>query len=193
MESNSSISLLIKELNEGNEQAFEQIYKLLSPKVFAFALSLVNDRSDAEEILQEVFTKLWDKRFDLSPQGSLESYLFTSTRNILLNVLRKAEYHQGFVDYKLHVNEDEADLSHEMDYQELKSIYEYAIDKLSPRKREIYILNHKEALSCQEIAEKLGISVKSVRNQMDSASMEIRKHVRHRWVIGMLIVGFFIK
>jgi RNA polymerase sigma-70 factor (ECF subfamily) len=184
---------LIKQLNDGDEQAFDRIYKLFSPRVFSFALSLSKNRVEAEETVQEVFLKIWDKRYELSPAGSFESYLFTLSKNAILNNIRKTNYHRLFVESKQHDPESVPPLDQDLNYKELEGLYQKAIDKLSPRKREIFILNRTHALSYPEIAQRLGISTKTVRNQMDAASSEIRLYLSRLGFTGMLILSLFVK
>lgn len=189
----SEIQVLIKQLNKGSEQAFDCLYKHFSPRVFSFALSLSKDRAEAEETVQEVFLKIWDKRYELSPSGSFESYLFTMSRNRILNNIRKMDYHRIFLEYKQYNSELNPAPDQELDCKELEDVYKKAIEKLSPRKKEIFVLNQTHDLSYPEIAQKLGISIKAVRNQMDAASTEIKHFVSRLGITGMLILSLFIK
>jgi len=191
METHLDIQLLIRQLNEGNEKAFDRIYKIFSPRVFSFAFSFLRDRSEAEEIVQEVFLKIWDKRQHLSPSGSFESFLFTISKNTILNNIRETKYHRVFLEYKRFNPDPDPVLDHELNCRELETIYQEAIDKLSPRKKEIFILNQKHALTYNEIAQKLGISIKTVRNQMDAASAEIRHLISRLEITGLLILFLF--
>lgn len=193
MEANPNIQMLIEQLNRGNEQAFDRIYRTFSPRVFSFALSLLKDKAEAEEIVQEVFIKVWKKHGEISINGSFDSFLFTMTRNSVLNFIRKTEYHRIFLEYQKHNPEPDPELNQEIHFRELETIYEKAIEKLSPRKKEIFILKQKHALSYDEIAQKLGISSKTVRNQMDAASSEIKQLISHLGFTGLLIIALFIK
>lgn len=193
MEAQHDIQLLIRQLNGGSEQAFDRIYRLFSPRVFSFALSLSNDKTEAEEIVQEVFLKLWAKRREISTSGSLESYLFTMSKNALLNSIRKNDYHRVFLDYKRNNPEPDPALDQEIAYRELEGLYHQAIQKLSPRKREIFLLSRKQFLSYDEIAQKLGISTKTVRNQMDAAISDIKQLITRLGFTGLLILTVFIK
>jgi RNA polymerase sigma-70 factor (ECF subfamily) len=193
MERHPDVQLLLRQLNNGGEHAFDQLYKLFSPRVFSFALSLLKDRAEAEEIVQEVFLKVWDKRCELSPLGSFESFLFTMSKNTILNIIRKTGYHRIFLEYKRYNPEPPPALDQELSCNELENLYKKAIDKLSPRKREIFVLNQTHALSYPEIAQKLGISTKTVRNQMDAASTEIKHFISRLGFTGMLILILFIK
>ncbi len=188
-----NIQSLIEQLNRGNEQAFDRIYKTYSPRVFAFATSLLKDKDEAEEVVQEVFIKVWNKRGELSVNGSFESFLFTMTKNDVLNRIRKTDYHRVFVEYKKSNPEPDPELNAEIHYRELESVYSKAIDKLSPRKKEIFLLKQKYALSHDEIAQKLGLSAKTVRNQIDAASAEIKQLISRVGFTGLLIIGYFIK
>jgi len=193
METHPEIQLLIIQLNEGSEQAFDRIYKIFSPRVFSFALSLLSNRTEAEEIVQEIFIKVWERRQEISVSGSFESYLFTICKNAILNTIRNADYHRVFLEYKRYNPEPDPVLDQELNYRELDTLYKKAINKLSPRKKEIFILNRTQALSYPEIAQKLGISIKTVRNQMDAASAEIKDLISRLGFTGMLFLTFFIK
>ncbi len=193
MEAHPDIQLLIMQLNQGSEQAFDRIYKIFSPRVFSYALSLLSNRSEAEEIVQVVFIKIWDRRQKISVAGSFESYLFTMCKNAILNTIRTADYHRVFLDYKQYNPEPDPVLDHELNCRELEVLYYRAINKLSPRKKEIFILNRTQALSYSEIAQKLGISLKTVRNQMDAASTEIKQNISRLGFTGMLFLSIFIR
>lgn len=189
----TEVQILIEQLNKGSEHAFNCLYKYYSPRVFSFALSLSKDCAEAEEAVQEVFLKIWDKRYELSPTGSFESYLFTISKNTILNNIRKMDYHRAFLEYKQH-NPGQSPVSdQELEYQELEDVYKKAIEKLSPRKKEIFVLNQTHDLSYPEIAQKLGISIKTVRNQMDAASTEVKYFVSRLGVTVMLILFLFVK
>lgn len=192
MNKGTNIDFLIKELNKGNVQAFDEIYKLYSQRVYLFALSIAEDSTDAEDVVQEVFIKIWEKRFDLTTTGSFASLLFTITKNSLLNNIRKSNTHLAFIEYKKqNTASSNSNLEDEIHGRELESIYQKAIDCLSPRKREVFILYNKEHLSYIEIAEKLGISPKTVRNQVDNATSEIREFISKMGFTGMLALSLF--
>lgn len=193
METHPDIQLLIIQLNKGNELAFNRIYKIFSPRVLSFAISLLSDRAEAEEIVQMVFVKIWERRQEISVSGSFESYLFTMCKNAILNSIRSADYHRVYLEYKRYNPEPDTFLDQELNCRELETLYKKAINKLSPRKKEIFLLNRTQALSYPEIAQKLGISIKTVRNQMDAASAEIKDLISRLGFTGMLILTFFIK
>ena len=193
MEANPNIQMLIEQLNRGNEQAFDRIYRTFGPRMFSFALSLLKDKAEAEEIVQEVFIKVWNRRKDISATGSFESLLFTMTKNGVLNHIRKTDYHRDYIAYQKNNPEPDPALDQEINYRELETIYQKAIEKLSPRKKEIFILKQKHALSYEEIGQKLGISSKTVRNQMDAASSEIKQLISRLGFTGLLIIALFIK
>ncbi len=187
------IKLLITQLNEGNELAFDSLYKHFAHRVFAFALSLSRNRIEAEDVVQEVFLKVWNKKGGISVSGSFESYLFTICKNSLLNSIRKKEYHRTFIEYKRTHSGSIPTLDDELNGRELEELYQKAIHTLSPRKKEVFVLSQKHALSYLEIAQRLGISVKTVRNQMDAASKDIQHAIARFGITLILIISFFVK
>jgi len=182
----------IAELKVGNLQAFNTLFDRYGKRLFHFSMGYLKSVEDAEEIVQEVFLKIWEKRADLSTEKSLESYLFTIARNGILNTIRKSRYEQAYQNYvKINLGKNIL-LDEELDYNELENAYFAAIEKLSPRRKEIFLLSREQALSNAEIAAKMNISVKTVENQMTSAIFEIRKNLRSLGFSGLIFFELFL-
>ncbi len=193
MKKNQETQLLIRQLNQGNERSFDTLYKHFAPRMFSFALSLSKNRAEAEDVVQEVFLKVWNKKGEISLSGSFESYLFTICKNTILNNIRKTAYHTAFLEYKRAYPASIPDLDEELNGKELEELYHKAVNALSPRKKEIFVLSQKQALSYAEIAQRLGISIKTVRNQMNAASKDIKHIIGHLGITITLIISFFFK
>lgn len=168
----------ISDLKEGNLQAFGILFDRYGKRLYHFSMGYLKSAEDAEEIVQEVFLKIWDKRADLSTEKSLESYLFTIARNVILNTIRKSKYERTYGNFLKIYPEKNVLLDEELNFHELERAYQAAIEQLSPRRKEIFQLSREQALSNAEIAAKMDISVKTVENQMTSAIFEIRKNLR---------------
>lgn len=173
-------------LKEGNLQAFNELFERYGKRLYHFSIGYLKSIENAEEIVQEVFMKIWDNRLELSAQKSIESYLFTIARNGILNTIRKSKSEQTYLNYvKINPGKNVL-LDEELNFNELEKAYHEAIEQLSPRRKEIFLLSREQALSNAEIAEKMSVSVKTVENQMTSAISEIRRNLRSlgfSWII----------
>jgi RNA polymerase sigma-70 factor (ECF subfamily) len=183
---------LIVSLREGDMMAFSVLFDRYAKRLYHFALGYLKSVEESEEIVQEVFLKIWNNREEISLLKSFEAYLFTIAKNGILNTIRKSKSEQAYLNYaKLHPGKNIL-LDEELDFKELEKAYKQSIDKLSPRRKEVYILSREQSLSNAEIAEKLNISVKTVENQMTSAISEIRKNLRNLGFSGIIFFELFL-
>ncbi len=178
-------------LKEGDLQAFNELFDRYGKRLYNFSIGYLKSVENAEEIVQEVFMKIWDNRLELSAQKSIESYLFTIARNGILNTIRKSKSEQAYLNYVKINPEKNVLLDEELNFNELKKAYHEAIEQLSPRRKEIFLLSREQALSNAEIAEKMSISVKTVENQMTTAISEIRRNLRSLGFSGVIFFKLF--
>ncbi len=192
IEPNESLEDWIGLLKEGDAKAFDLLFGRYAKRLYGFAAGYLKSKEEAEEIVQEVFLKIWENRIELSAQKSLESYLFTIARNGILNTIRKSKSEKVYLNYaKLNPSKDVL-LDKELDFRELEKAYHIVIEQLPPRRKEIYLLSKAQSLSNAEIASKLNISVKTVENQMTSALAEIRKNLRSLGFSGIIFFELFL-
>jgi RNA polymerase sigma-70 factor, ECF subfamily len=169
---------LIDQLINGNEKAFNKIFLFYSPKVYNFCRRFSINTSEAEEIVQIVFTSVWENRSRIDPKLSLLSYLFTAARNQILNSLKKKVYQQGFIEYSLFHEIDSSFVTeNEILFNELNLQVEKAINELPPRCREVFLLSRIQELSYREIAEKLSITESTVNTQISKALDYLRQKI----------------
>ncbi len=172
--------------------AFQALFEKYSQKVYHFSLSYLKDKQEAEEIVQEVFLKIWKSREELDTTTSFESFLFTIAKNAILNTIRKEKYVQAYLNYaKLHPGKNVL-LDEELDFNELQRAYQKSIENLPPRRKEIFILSREKNLTNAEIAVKMGISVKTVENQMTSALNDIKRSLRNLGFPGIIFFELFL-
>ncbi len=168
---------LILKLKEGSSEAFQELFDRYGKRIHHFSMSYLKNIHEAEEIVQEVFLKIWNVREALTLDKSLDSYIFTIAKNAILNTIRKAKNEQIYLNYiKLHPTKNIL-LDEELDFKELERVYKHSIEQLSPRRKAIFLLSRERNLSNAEIAQCLDISVKTVENQMTSALAQIKKEL----------------
>ena len=182
---------LIALLRIGSPVAFNRLLDRYSSKIYRFSMSYLKDRYDAEEVVQEVFLKLWKIREELSPERPIDPLLFTIAKNGILNTIRKAKSEQAYLNYAALYPEKDILVDEELNFHELECAYLQAVNQLSPKRREIYKLSREKFLSNAEIADHLGISVKTVENQITSALAGIRRVLRSQGFSFLLFFELF--
>ena len=179
-------------LQKGSYSDFNKLYDLYADRLYGFAYNLTHSSEMAEEIVQEVFLKIWQMREHLSPEYSFRSFLFTIAKNKFLNDLRNRLTLLSYDEYitQLDVTEGgENSTENEFNFNELNEQVLQSKDKLSKRQKMIFEMSKEEGLSNQEIALKLGISEQSVRNQLSSALKVLREKLIR---IGFSFALFFM-
>jgi RNA polymerase sigma-70 factor (ECF subfamily) len=183
---------LILKLKEGSSEAFQQLFDRYGPKIHRFSLAYLKSTQEAEEIVQEVFLKIWNVRGELKSDKSLDSYVFTIAKNAILNTIRKSKNEQLYLDYaKLHPGKNIL-LDDELNFLELERAYKQSIEQLSPKRKQIFLLSREKNLSNIEIAAQLDISVKTVENQMTSALAQIKKELLSAGFSGLIFFELFL-
>ena len=172
---------LLRRLKSGNEQSFKQIYEKYHKSLFQVAKKYLRHSQLAEDAVHDVFIKLWNNRKRLDRSGSLKGFLFTATKNHVLNMLskdkRKVKKHIMLMYEKKVSNMSANNIIALAEYREL---YQRAVDKLPPKRREVFKLRTDEGLTNQEVSQYLDVSIHTVKSQYYKASKFIREYVNER-------------
>ena len=176
-------------LAQKDEAAFEQVFKTHFKRLHAYAYTILRDEVEAEEMVQQVFFKLWERNENLSLSGSVSSYLYRAVHNESLNYIKHQKVrsnHQLHVAYSMK-NEVEHPAKKVMASDLEKKIHT-ALNELPEQCRTIFQMSRFDELKYREIADKLGISVKTVENQMGKAL----KLLRQKLVDFLIFISLFI-
>ncbi len=165
---------LFQKLRVGDENAMHEIFTLYYPSVFFTIKRMLNNQSASEDIAQEVFIDLWNKREQISIVSNFESYLRRMAVNKTLNYIRSQKNNVFHEDLDNIQDLSFIDLEGSDGYKELEELIHQTIDKLPVQCKLIFVLSRFEDYSNKMIAEQLGISVKTVENQMTKAIKFIR-------------------
>ncbi len=166
----------LRRLKQDDERAFDALFRHYSALVYRFAYSYLKSRPAAEEIVQECFIKIWEKRAQLREDMPLKGYLFTTAHHAVLNELRRDQHH-----LRLHgqvAATGPTSVANEVEYQEMEALYLAALDRLPPKQREVFVLSRQQGLSYPEIAERQGVSVKTVEAHIVQALKTLRKYFK---------------
>ncbi|MEQ8415508.1 MULTISPECIES: RNA polymerase sigma-70 factor [unclassified Imperialibacter] len=165
----------MSQLLPDNLSSLEVLFKQHYTELCRYALKLTRNNEVAEEVVQEVFVNFWERREEINISYSVKAYLVASVRNRSINYL-KLQLPKELKKEDVDNLSEKADLSDptQIEYNELYSIVQKAIDLLPDRCKVIFVLSREEGLTYQEIAEKLELSVKTVENQMSIALKKLR-------------------
>jgi RNA polymerase sigma-70 factor (ECF subfamily) len=159
--------------------------------LYRFALGYLKSEAEAEELVQEVFTKIWEKRADLKKELSFKSFLFTIAFNIIRKHFRtKAHLFEYFKTGFF--SEPDMQTSQKITYDSLYQYITELVNQLPERRKEIFLKSRFEGLSIKEIAEKLKISHKTVENQLTDALKFIRTNLNRENIPVILFFFLFI-
>ncbi|MGQ0539793.1 MAG: RNA polymerase sigma-70 factor [Gemmatimonadaceae bacterium] len=174
---------LARRMRLGDERALEIIFRTYYAGLVGFARRYVKSTEIAEELVQDLFFKVWSRRASLGEIDSLKTYLFRAARNTALNHLRRRKLEHDWLERAVSVSADEhvVSVSDEATEGELTEAVRAAVDRLPPRCREVFLLSRDGALTYNEIAKALGISIKTVETQMGRALKALRDSLKaHR-------------
>lgn len=169
--------ILTEGLKEGNPQIFDYIFHYYYSGMVVFAMKYVNEKSIAEDIVQDFFVQLWIKREKIDINTSLKSYFFVSLKNRCIDYLRKKEKQNSTTTDAIGEIGKLTDERNLLIESELRNHINTAIDKLPPACREIFIMNRFEGLKASQIAEKRGTSIRTVETQIARALKIMRKEL----------------
>ena len=183
--------LIVRNLSKGNLLAFNTLYNEYSGRLYRFAYGYLKSQDEAEELVQEVFTIIWEKRATLKEELSFKSFLFTITFNIIKKHFRTNSYLSEF--YKNNTGSDiDTQTSQNISYNSLYQYITELVNQLPERRKEIFIKSRFEGLSIKEIAEKMKISHKTVENQLSDALKFIRTNLNKESITVIIFFVLFI-
>ncbi|MGV8138926.1 MAG: RNA polymerase sigma factor [Mangrovibacterium sp.] len=185
---------LIADLKKGDTSAFETIFRLYSGQLFRFARSYFHTNEDAEEIIQDVFLKLWKHKESIYSSDSLKSYLFQiAYRTIKETFIRKNREDKYKQRIALEYLKAESPELEQADYKLVMKAVDRLIETLPAQRQNIFILNKKEGLTISEIAVYLNITEKTVKNHLSLAMAQLRNEARQKGMAQLLFFFLFYK
>jgi len=190
MKSNSD---LIGLLNEGDIVAFDAIYAQYCHRLYGFVLRYLKNREDTEEIVQEVFLKIWEARQRINSFSSFDSFIFTIAYNSTITLLRKRVTEQKYLN-NIRLRQEIAstpDLIDEIQFKELDERVHSLIYRLTPRQQEIFRLSRDERLTHDQIAQKLNISSNTVKNHIVATLAFLKSELDNGLIVSILFVYLF--
>src|SRR5690606_6709871 len=182
---------LLSLIAEGDERAFERLFTLYATPLAALAKRMLRDEEAKQEVIQEVFLKIWINRDRLEQVEQFNAWIRRMTINECLMYLRRASAYREKLDL---IQQEESHVSNFVDTLHIKEIsraVERAVSTMPPQRRTIYELSRTQGLTAKEIASKLALSHGYVRNALSAALTTIREHLSPYIDITFAIFLFF--
>ncbi|MCK5137381.1 MAG: RNA polymerase sigma-70 factor [Bacteroidales bacterium] len=189
--------ILVKGLKNGDEAAFNELFKNYRVRLHRFVVSIVKLESEAEDIVQQVFLNVWLKRETIDTEKSFSAFLYTIAKNRSLNTLRSSHTNNQFLKDQIwhSIELSRCFTDEKIEYDELLKQVSESLAKLTPQQRKIFEMSRKEGLSHEEIGKELRISKNTVRNHISEAIKQIKKEIELNSdassVISILLLWFF--
>ena len=200
MYSVENIQLNIR-LKEGNPSAFEELFKKTFPRMLGYCKLFIHDQAQANDLVQECFVKLWEKRNTIKSTQSIESLLFVMLRNKCLNFLRDQKLRDFEKNIEL-LKENELQHLYQLDFigKEEKTLEESLIEAIResveklPEKRKLVFIKAKiEGKKNKDVADELGISLKAVEKHLHQAKEQIRTEVLEKFPLLSILIAFILR
>ena len=169
---------LLSSLQLGNEDAFEQLYRIYSLQIFRKILSLVKEEEIAEELLQDVFLRIWEKRESIDPEKSFRSYLYCIAQNLVTDLFRRAAYDRKLLDHLVVATTELYNpIEDRLDLIDGETVLQQALNSLSPQRRKIYMLSKIDGKSYKEISSLLGISTSTINDHVVKGTKSLKMYL----------------
>lgn len=167
---------LIQKLGEDDMAAMEFLYVKYAPQVKSFVYTILKNDADTEDLVHDIFLKIWEERRKISQVTSFRSYLYSMTRNMVYNRLKKAKVHSRFIG-TTSTNQVDQDIEKRLITRDLLQKIRKMMVKLPKQQRDIYEMNRDEDMTYNEISDKLGISPKTVQYHIGKVLIKLKKTI----------------
>ncbi len=194
MKNAKTITDLLLLIQKDDRVAFFHIYERYYKKLYGFVLKYLKQKEDTEEIVQEVFVKIWKSRSKIDAYSSFDSFLFTVAYNATMNMLRKKANETKYIEHikSLQHSHNSPDLVDEIHFNELNNRVQSLLNELTPRQKEIFQLSREQGLSHDEIALKLDISVNTVKKHIANTLAFLKSQIDNDMIVNLLFIFLFL-
>jgi RNA polymerase sigma-70 factor (ECF subfamily) len=166
----------VREIKAGNMESFDHLYRKYFPRLFAFSMHLTRSRTDADEIVQETFIKIWETRERLNPDLPFAGYIIKIARNLIYNKttkrLREADLAFNYSQVQSGASEVTTE---EINYNSLNTLLSEVVNQLPFMQKKVFTMSRLHGMSNQEIASRLQLSQSTVENHINLATRKLKK------------------
>jgi len=180
---------LVKEIKAGSQQAFGEVYDLYSKPLYRNIFRLVKDEFVAEELLQDLFLKIWQHREKIDPEKSFKSFLYKVAENLVYTHFRKIAKDKRMIDHLTNLSTEYDSNAEELIIKkEGHHLLKLAIESLSPQRKHIYTLCKLEGKSYDEVSTELGISTSTIQDHIVKGNKAVKKFLEshHHMAVALI-------
>lgn len=185
--SDQDLLLLLK---QNDERAFDELYLRYWQKIWSVAQNKLQHAAEAEELVQDIFVSLWERRHNLDIQFSLGHYLAISVKYQVIRIINRHGYQKKYTDYARHLPQYEDDVNKQMDFKDLQEALSYYVNQLPEKCKLVYKLSRDEGYSQKQIANYLHIAEKTVEAHLGKAIRFLRSKLVHLLTFLFLLLRF---
>jgi RNA polymerase sigma-70 factor (family 1) len=185
---------LFTQMALGDQQAFAKIFYHYTQRIYGFILSKTKSEELTEEIVQEVFIDIWEKRQMIKDVHNYESYIFTMAVNKTYRFLQNIASEEKLRSQVWASMQTFSNITNEtLDLKYSEQLINEAIEQLSPQRKKVFVLSKKEGLSRHQIAEQLNVSVNTVDNQLREALISIKNYLKKTPGVSVILLMILIR
>lgn len=184
---------LIRRLKKDNIDAFNQLFYAYSSKLYHFAYGYLKSKEDAEEMVQEIFSKIWDKRSDIKEEYQFRSYLFSIAFNYIKKYFRAKALVNKYIEFATLHSDTTEKIEDDVNYNSLKFRVDSLVDKMPEKRKTVFVKSRFEGKNSKEISEEMNISQSTVENHLNQALKFLREHLKDEKLAGLLFFWLFIQ
>lgn len=189
---NISDDELVEKLRMGDLDAFDAVFEKYSSRLFGFALKYLKSKEETEDLVQDVFLKIWENRKTLKKEVSLKSYFFTIAYHNICKFFRKKQLLMGELKEEIGLGSDiSMDTEKQIDYHSTLEQIEKLVDDLPPKQKAIFLKSRKEGKSTREIAKEMHLAPGTVDNHISAALNFLRKRISGSNLVLLLLFAVF--
>jgi RNA polymerase sigma-70 factor (family 1) len=181
---------LLRLVSHGDREAFKILYTASYPSVQRYISLFETSGQVLDELTQDVFVRIWEKRARLMDVESFKGYLFMVTRNVVFNFIRAIRVQRKVKELDETVAVNDHDLENELLFKQYYAMAIEAVEKLPPGRRKVLKMSIYEGLTLDEIAGRLGITRSGVKKQLYAATAFVRQYLQEHGEIGLALVVF---
>lgn len=193
MNNDFNIDHIVKRLAADEKKALDELYNFYYPRLYAFAKKFLKVEDEINDIIQDVFVKLWENRRKIKNYETYNALIFTITKNAIISYFREKIKQDSFHErVKEMATSNAVFMDDSVEYEDIREKVDLLIEQLPDKRKQVFKLSREQGLSNKEIAEQLNISIKTVENHTMHAIRFLRKHLKAIDIVTLLYLTIFI-
>ena len=184
---------IIRRLKQDDKTAVDDLFSYYYPRLYQFSKSILKIEGEIEDVLQEVFLKIWLNRHKIQHTETFNAYIFTITKHEVLNLIRSKLKDSKFREQLyLFAVAEEYQFQNKLEFEEIRSGIDRIVSNLPEKRQQIFILSRTNGLSNKEIAQQLDISEKTVEDHITHAIKKIKSSLKEMGILSLLYFYLFL-